>query len=127
MAAIVPRTSDWKSTYALVVISPAMTTRPVAVRVSQATRLYGSCARQASRIASEIWSAILSGCPSVTDSLVNRKRSRLAKTTPPQSQRVPIQPLGLGQDCIPSFYAPVSQLRKDQHPPAPISYSTVES
>src|SRR6266404_750502 len=74
MAAIVPRTSDWKSTYALVVISPAMTTRPVAVRVSQATRLDGSSVRQASRIASEIWSAILSGWPSVTDSEVNRYR-----------------------------------------------------
>src|SRR5271163_4522967 len=59
-----------------------MTTRPVQVSVSQATRLYGSWAKQASRIASDIWSAILSGCPSVTDSLVNRKRSRLAKTTP---------------------------------------------
>src|SRR6202035_4157872 len=74
MAAIVPRTSDWKSTYALVVISPALTTRPVAVRVSQATRLDGSSARQASRIASEIWSAILSGWPSVTDSDVKRYR-----------------------------------------------------
>src|SRR5579863_1755355 len=49
-----------------------MTTRPVAVRVSQATRLMGSSARQASRMASEIWSAILSGWPSVTDSEVNR-------------------------------------------------------
>src|SRR6266404_1440466 len=74
MAAIVPRTSDWKSTYALVVISPAMTTRPVAVRVSQATRLRESSARQASRMASEIWSAILSGWPSVTDSEVNKIR-----------------------------------------------------
>src|SRR5579885_2487070 len=51
-----------------------MTTRPVAVRVSQATRLAGSSARQASRMASEIWSAILSGCPSVTDSEVNKRR-----------------------------------------------------
>src|SRR6202023_4403043 len=49
-----------------------MTTKPVAVRVSQATRLVGSSDRHASRIASEIWSAILSGCPSVTDSEVNR-------------------------------------------------------
>src|SRR6476646_1704975 len=72
MEAIVPRTRAWKSTYALVVISPAMTTRPVAVRVSQATRLDGSSARQASRTASEIWSAILSGWPSVTDSDVKR-------------------------------------------------------
>src|SRR5437016_11079307 len=74
MEEIVPRTSDWKSTYALVVISPAMTTKPVAVSVSQATRLVGSSVRQASRMASEIWSAILSGCPSVTDSDVNRYR-----------------------------------------------------
>src|ERR1019366_222619 len=60
-----------------------MTPKPVAVSVSQATRLKGSCAKHASRIASEIWSAILSGCPSVTDSLVNKKRSRFAKSTPP--------------------------------------------
>src|SRR6266446_7632456 len=51
-----------------------MTTRPVAVRVSQATRLRESSARQASRMASEIWSAILSGWPSVTDSEVNKIR-----------------------------------------------------
>ena len=56
------------------VISPAITTSPVAVRVSQATRLDGSSARQASRTASEIWSAILSGWPSVTDSDVKRYR-----------------------------------------------------
>src|SRR2546430_11914539 len=51
-----------------------MTTRPVAVRVSQATRLVVSSVRQASRMASEIWSAILSGWPSVTDSEVNKIR-----------------------------------------------------
>ncbi len=74
MAPTVPRTTFWKSTYALVVISPAITTNPVAVRVSQATRLEVSSARQASRMASEIWSAILSGWPSVTDSEVNKMR-----------------------------------------------------
>src|SRR5450755_3101578 len=74
MAETVPRTRFWKSTYDLVVISPAMTTRPVAVKVSQATRLEVSSVRQASRMASEIWSAILSGWPSVTDSEVNRWR-----------------------------------------------------
>src|ERR1700733_3243804 len=83
MDATPPRTRDWKSTYALVVISPAMTTRPVAVKVSHATRLKGSCARQASRIASEIWSAVLSGCPSVTDSDVNRNLSCCGKKLPP--------------------------------------------
>src|SRR5580692_7344721 len=51
-----------------------MITRPVAVRVSQATRLEGSSLRQASKMASETWSAILSGCPSVTDSEVNKWR-----------------------------------------------------
>src|SRR5689334_2568299 len=39
--------------------------------VSHATRLIGSSARTASRTESEIWSAILSGWPSVTDSDVN--------------------------------------------------------
>ena len=34
-------------------------------------RLFGSCSSKASRTASEIWSAILSGWPSVTDSDVN--------------------------------------------------------
>ena len=45
-----------------------MWTRPVEQVVSQATRAPGSCAKMASRMASEIWSQILSGCPSVTDS-----------------------------------------------------------
>ena len=49
-----------------------MWTRPVEQVVSQATRAPGSCARMASRMASEIWSQILSGCPSVTDSDVKR-------------------------------------------------------
>src|SRR5947209_72522 len=39
---------------------------------SHATRASGSLARIASRMASEIWSASLSGWPSVTDSDVNR-------------------------------------------------------
>src|SRR5260370_27625807 len=47
-------------------------TRPVVMTVSQATRASGSLARIASRMASEIWSATLSGWPSVTDSDVNR-------------------------------------------------------
>ena len=61
------------SMYVSVVISPATTTRPVVISVSQATRLIGSFVSAASRTASEIWSAILSGCPSVTDSEVKRK------------------------------------------------------
>ena len=51
-------------------ISPAIIIRPVDVIVSQATLAIGSFARMASRTASEIWSQILSGCPSVTDSEV---------------------------------------------------------
>src|SRR3954471_3028323 len=53
-------------------ISPATTTSPVVISVSQATRPSGSSDRTASRTESEIWSATLSGCPSVTDSEVNR-------------------------------------------------------
>src|SRR6476659_7899372 len=62
------------SAYAEVVTSPATCTWPVVIRVSTATRLLGSSARRASRIESLIWSAILSGWPSVTDSEVNRRR-----------------------------------------------------
>jgi hypothetical protein len=46
-------------------------TIPVVVQVSQATRAVGSASKIASRTASEIWSQILSGCPSVTLSDVN--------------------------------------------------------
>src|SRR5687767_4638307 len=45
---------------------------PVVTRVSQATRALGSLVKIASRIASEIWSATLSGWPIETDSLVKR-------------------------------------------------------
>src|ERR1700748_3357022 len=45
---------------------------PVLTSVSQATRPPGSSAMIASRTLSEIWSATLSGCPSVTDSDVKR-------------------------------------------------------
>ena len=45
----------------LVVISPAITTRPVVTSVSQATRPIGSCVSTVSSTASEIGSAILSG------------------------------------------------------------------
>src|SRR6476469_1500580 len=75
---IVSRASLWTVATvsgALVVISPATTARLVVTSVSQATRLVGSCDRQKSRTASEIWSATLSGWPMDTDSLVNRKRS----------------------------------------------------
>src|ERR1041384_3853853 len=48
---------------------------PVVTSVSQATRASGSGPRIASRTASEIWSAILSGCPSVTDSDVKTWRA----------------------------------------------------
>src|ERR1700735_812253 len=63
---------SWMSTYVLVVISPETTTRPVLTSVSQATRPSGSSFMTASSTPSEIWSATLSGCPSVTDSEVNR-------------------------------------------------------
>ncbi len=59
--------------FAWVEISPATTMRPVVQSVSQATRLWGSCSKIASSTESLIWSDILSGWPSVTDSDVNVK------------------------------------------------------
>src|ERR671918_1447773 len=73
MSVMVRRATAGMSTYVSVLISPATTTRPVVTSVSQATRPFGSSARIASSTASEIWSATLSGCPSDTDSEVNRK------------------------------------------------------
>src|SRR3954464_10659292 len=72
MRRIVSRATAWMSTYVVVEISPETTTRPVFTSVSQATRPVGSSAITASSTPSEIWSAILSGWPSVTDSEVNR-------------------------------------------------------
>src|SRR5690242_5892850 len=69
---MVSRAISWMSTYVVVEISPDTTTRPVFTSVSHATRPVGSSRSTASRTPSEIWSAILSGCPSVTDSEVNR-------------------------------------------------------
>src|SRR3990172_315350 len=57
---------------ALVVISPAIMATLVVTRVSQATLLFGSSFKSASSMASDTWSATLSGCPSVTDSEVKR-------------------------------------------------------
>src|SRR5437764_2747030 len=62
------------SAYPVVVTSPATCTWPVVISVSTATRLSGSSLSRASRTESLIWSAILSGWPSVTDSDVNRRR-----------------------------------------------------
>src|SRR5579859_5132456 len=71
------RTRPAISTYASVVISPKTITVPVLSAVSQATRPSGSLLSTASSTASLIWSATLSGCPSVTDSEVE-KRWRIA-------------------------------------------------
>ena len=49
-----------------------VTTGLVVVAVSHATRALGSSRMIASRMASDTWSHILSGWPSVTDSDVNR-------------------------------------------------------
>src|SRR3954467_15634724 len=74
MASTVSRTRSGMCTYVLVVSSPATTAMPVVTRVSQATRPAGSRDRMASSTASEIWSATLSGWPSVTDSEVKMWR-----------------------------------------------------
>src|ERR1700674_2172874 len=55
---------------------------PVVTSVSQATRPHGSSRSTSSRMASEIWSATLSGWPSVTDSEVNRCASVSLIITP---------------------------------------------
>lgn len=73
MSRIVFLTIEGISTYDFVVTSPATCTSPVVTIVSTATRDVGSCSSNASRIASLIWSQILSGCPSVTDSEVNKR------------------------------------------------------
>src|SRR6266545_3012015 len=88
----VPPTTEGMSTYSDVVISPATMTIPVVTRVSHATRPSTSTARIASSTASEIWSASLSGCPSVTDSEENRYPLRIARsisgpTVPPALPR----------------------------------------
>ena len=72
MSMMVLRAIDWMSMVAVVVISPATTHSPVVSSVSQATRATGSWVRMASKTLSETWSAILSGCPSVTDSEVKQ-------------------------------------------------------
>src|SRR6476646_11282974 len=61
-------------------ISPARTTRLVVVMVSHATRASGSFDRNRSTIASEIWSATLSGWPSDPDSEVNRYELRMRES-----------------------------------------------
>src|SRR3990172_2161674 len=73
MRRMVLRATSSKLTSAPVVISPASTTKLSLTRVSAATLERLSCARMASSIASEIWSATLSGWPSETDSEVKRK------------------------------------------------------
>src|SRR6476620_2496386 len=59
---------------------------PVVTSTSQATRPVGSSFRTASKTASEIWSAILSGWPSVTDSEV--KICRLSDIQLPLTCRI---------------------------------------
>src|ERR1700745_2846100 len=60
------------STYVVVEISPGAAASPGFASFQHATRPVGSSRSTASRTPSEIWSATLSGWPSVTDSEVNR-------------------------------------------------------
>src|SRR6266581_6084686 len=76
---MVLRTTAGISIQAEVVISPATSTSPVVVAASQATLARGSWAKMASSIPSDIWSQSLSGCPSVTDSLVKKDFGLLIK------------------------------------------------
>ena len=70
MSLMTPRTRSSRSIHDVVLISPETMATPVFTIVSQATRAYLSSLMIASSTASEIWSAILSGCPSDTDSEV---------------------------------------------------------
>src|SRR6266480_990635 len=72
MARIVSRIVRWMSSSAWVVTSPMTTQRPFVIAVSQATRAAESWPSIPSRTASDTWSQILSGWPSVTDSDVSR-------------------------------------------------------
>src|SRR6476646_668538 len=72
MPRTVSRTMSGMLRWTSVEISPETTAMPVLTSVSQATRPPGSSPMIASRTPSEIWSATLSGCPSVTDSDVKR-------------------------------------------------------
>src|SRR5712691_4806845 len=69
---IVSRIVRWMSSSAWVVTSPMTTQSPLVIALSQATRAAGSWASIPSSTASETWSQILSGWPSVTDSEVRR-------------------------------------------------------
>src|SRR5919107_4403423 len=72
MSRTVSRTMSGMLRWTSVEISPETTAMPVLTSVSQATRPLGSSLMIASRTPSEIWSATLSGWPSVTDSDVKR-------------------------------------------------------
>src|SRR3984885_7971801 len=61
------------ASFADVVTSPMTCTCPVVTAVSTATRDFGSAASSASSTESLMASQILSGCPSVTDSLVTSR------------------------------------------------------
>src|SRR5439155_18245052 len=75
MRRTVCRTTACTSQYTSVVISPSTKTRPVVVATSMAARAPGSRAMTSSRTASATASHSMSGCPSVTDSDVKRRRS----------------------------------------------------
>src|SRR2546430_2330318 len=72
MPRIVSRIVRWMSSSAWVVTSPMTTQRPLVIAVSHATRAAESWPSIPSRTASDTWSQILSGWPSVTDSDVSR-------------------------------------------------------
>src|SRR5271157_1652090 len=83
-----PRTTTGRSMYPVVVISPPTMTRPVVVKLSQATRDEGSCRSASSSTASETWSHTLSGCPSPTLSEVKMKSFLWLTKHPPTTGTV---------------------------------------
>ena len=71
MPRMVSRIVREMSRSAVVVTSPMTTHSSLVIAVSQATRASRSCPSMPSRTASDTWSQILSGWPSVTDSEVS--------------------------------------------------------
>src|ERR1700751_4379303 len=90
-------------TILLVVQSVSQPSR-VFTLLSSAMPSLRSFSRKASRIASEIWSQTLSGCPSDTDSLVNREFERCTEKHFPDAPVSPPRVLfGLGADETPAL------------------------
>src|SRR5919204_1095436 len=99
----------WMSRSAWVVTSPMTTQSPLVIAVSHATRACSSWASMPSSTASETWSQILSGWPSVTDSEVRRKEREEAKDVVTKADDNLRLAVGLRSDVLPAVLRFVCQ------------------